>query len=172
VDAGRDIIVSLFEFLDWITFGVFDFGIIEGLKAFDPMQTLRDAVSSISAWWTEMWDAVTNFNFLEWMAGTAGKVGSFIMDMLGGGEEETMKPDFAAAGAKLSGGAGDPARFITGKVNADMQMDRKLAMMDEKRQTQAAANTSNVIQTNNFSQGGGETIRIKDPSLNPFTNLA
>ena len=65
-----------------------------------------------------------------------------------------VKPDLgniAAAGAQMSGGEDDPARFIARKENEDMQMRRKEEMMGDKR---AVNQINNQTVVNNVSSGG------------------
>ena len=86
-----------------------------------------------------------------------------------------VKPDLgniAAAGAQMSGGEDDPARFIARKENEDMQMARKEEMMGDKRAVMITNN--NVINKggDSFSEVRGGDINVHDNAQNPYYNPA
>ena len=86
-----------------------------------------------------------------------------------------VKPDLgniAAAGAQMSGGEDDPARFIARKENEDMQMRRKEEMMGDKRAVMITNN--NVINKggDNYSEVRGGDVNVHDTAQNPYYNPA
>ena len=86
-----------------------------------------------------------------------------------------VKPDLgniAAAGAGMSGGESDPARFIARKENEDMQMTRKEELMGDKRAVMITNN--NVVNKggDSFSEVRGGDINVHDNAQNPYYNPA
>jgi len=86
-----------------------------------------------------------------------------------------VKPDLgniAAAGAQMSGGENDPARFIARKENENMQMARKEEMMGDKRAVMITNN--NVINKggDSFSEVRGGDVNVHDNAQNPYYNPA
>jgi len=86
-----------------------------------------------------------------------------------------VKPDLgniAAAGAQMSGGENDPARFVARKENENMQMARKEEMMGDKRAVMITNN--NVINKggDNYSEIRGGDVNVHDTAQNPYYNPA
>ena len=86
-----------------------------------------------------------------------------------------VKPDLgniAAAGAQMSGGENDPARFVARKENEDMQMRRKEEMMGDKRAVMITNN--NVVNKggDNYSEVRGGDVNVHDTAQNPYYNPA
>ena len=86
-----------------------------------------------------------------------------------------VKPDLgniAAAGAQMSGGENDPARFVARKENENMQMARKEEMMGDKRVVMITNN--NVINKggDNYSEIRGGDVNVHDTAQNPYYNPA
>ena len=87
-----------------------------------------------------------------------------------------VKPDLgniAAAGAQMSGGENDPARFVARKENEDMQMRRKEELMDEKRAVTIVNNQNTVNKGgDNYSEVRGGDVNVHDTAQNPYYNPA
>ena len=86
-----------------------------------------------------------------------------------------VKPDLgniAAAGAQMSGGEDDPARFIARKENEDMMMRRKEEMMGDKRAVMITNN--NVVNKggDSMTEVRGGDIFVQDQSRDPYTSMA
>ena len=91
--------------------------------------------------------------------------------MAGGSEGSESKPNLgniAKAGAGMSGGEADPARFVARKENEDMQMKRKEEMMGDKRAVTIVKNTVSK-GGDNYSEVRGGEIHVHDHSANAFT---
>ena len=93
-------------------------------------------------------------------------------EVMGGGQESSTIGNIAAAGANMSGGENDPARFIARKENEDMQMRRKEEMMGDKRAVMITNN--NVINKggDNYSEVRGGDVNVHDTAQNPYYNPA
>jgi hypothetical protein len=96
-------------------------------------------------------------------------------DVMAGGKEDS-KPNLgniAAAGAQMSGGENDPARFVARKENEDMQMKRKEEMMGDKRAVTIVNNQNTVNKGgDNYSEVRGGDIHVHDQGKDPYTNMA
>ena len=91
-------------------------------------------------------------------------------EVMAGGQEDS-KPNLgniAAAGANMSGGEEDPARFVARKENEDMQMKRKEEMMGDKRAVTIVKNTVSK-GGDNYSEVRGGDIHVHDHSANGFS---
>ena len=93
-------------------------------------------------------------------------------EVMGGADAKPDLGNIAAAGAQMSGGESDPARFIARKENEDMQMRRKEEMMGDKRAVMITNN--NVVNKggDNYSEVRGGDVNVHDTAQNPYYNPA
>ena len=166
-------------------------GIIKAIEDFDVM----DFVSGVMDFFSELGDSISEAismigRFLKGLG--LGAVAAFkalapggespteafmrvFNETLAGGAGDTGTPDLAniaKAGAGMSGGENDPARFVARKENEDMQMARKEEMMGDKRAVMITNN--NVINKggDNYSEVRGGDVNVHDTAQNPYYNPA
>ena len=166
-------------------------GIIKAIEDFDVMEF----VGNVMGFFSELGDSISEAfatigRFLKGLG--LGAVAAFkalapggespteafmrvFNETLAGGAGDTGTPDLAniaKAGAGMSGGENDPARFVTRKVNEDMQMRRKEELMDEKRIV--TINNNNVVNKggDSYSEIRGGDINVHDNAQNPYYNPA
>ena len=93
-------------------------------------------------------------------------------EVMSGGEADS-KPNLgniAKAGAEMSGGDEDSARFVARKENEDMMMKRKEEMMGDKRAV--TINNNNVSKGgDNYSEVRGGDVNVHDSANDPYTNM-
>jgi len=93
-------------------------------------------------------------------------------EVMGGADAKPDLGNIAAAGAQMSGGEDDPARFIARKENEDMMMRRKEEMMGDKRAVMITNN--NVVNKggDSMTEVRGGDIFVQDQSRDPYTSMA
>ena len=178
------------KFIGFIA-GLFGFDDFKAkMDAIDPVQLITDALIG-------MIDGIINFfagagSFISEGLASIGKLFSAIgagalaallspfspiesfnkaFDEVMAGGQEDSKPNLgniAAAGANMSGGEEDPARFVARKENEDMQMKRKEEMMGDKRAVTIVKNTVSK-GGDNYSEVRGGDIHVHDHSANGFS---
>lgn len=158
--------------------------IIKAIEEFDVMNFVSGIMDFFSNLGNVIMDALTGFGRLFKAIGAGASAAFFnpftAIESFNKAFDEVMsgadvKPDLgniAAAGAGMSGGESDPARFIARKENEDMQMRRKEEMMGDKRAVMITNN--NVINKggDNYSEVRGGDVNVHDTAQNPYYNPA
>jgi len=172
LDTIRDIFVSVLEFFDFITFGLFDFGFIEYVKNLDIFAGLRTVIEFVGNFFSGFGQIISNAIgsivpdwIKKWIPGTDANAQNV--------ESSQFKTNFAKAGAAMSGGEEDPARFIARKENEDMMMRRKEEMMGDKRAVMITNNNTNITKGgDSMTEVRGGDIFVQDQSRDPYTSMA
>ena len=161
--------------------------IIKAIEEFDVMDFVGGIMDFFSNLGNIIMESLSSFATLFKAIGAGAKAAFFspfspiesfnkaFDEVMAGGKEDS-KPNLeniAAAGANMSGGENDPARFVARKENEDMQMRRKEELMDEKRAVTIVNNQNTVNKGgDNYSEVRGGDIHVHDQGKDPYTNMA
>ena len=108
--------------------------------------------------------------FNETLAGGSGDTGSIdAVDAETGEKDKPNLGNIAKAGAEMSGGDEDSARFVARKENEDMMMKRKEEMMGDKRAVMVTNNNTVNKGGDNYSEVRGGDIHVHDQATNGFS---